>query len=216
MRKLLLASCVGLVCASAHAQGFSVGVQGGTLGAGLLAEATINRHFDARLGVNALSYSYNTNSGGVAYSGHLKLQTFEVLGDWHPWASSSFRLTAGALVNNNKFDLTGQSSGGAYTFNGVTYTAAQAGSVSAQVTFNQAAPYVGIGWGGDNGSAGLHFSSDIGVAYQGSPRARITATGAASNAALASNVAAAQSKLQSDLSSFRYYPVVELGLTYRF
>ena len=200
---------------AASASDVSVGLQVGTLGVGVIAEMYIAKDIDARIGVNGYNYNYNTTSNGVAYSGHLKLQNAEFLADWHPW-SGDFRLTGGLLYNNNKFNLTGNPSSGSYTFNGNTYTAAQVGSVNANIEFNQVAPYVGFGWGDNSQSAGIHFTSDIGVAYQGSPKATITATGAANDAQLASDVQAAQSKLQSDLNNFRWYPVVELGLIYRF
>jgi hypothetical protein len=193
----------------------SVGLQVGTLGAGVVAAVPLTKDVAARIGVNGYNYNYNTTSNGVAYDGHLKLQSAEFFADWHPWGGS-FRLTGGVLYNNNKFDLTGTPSGGSYTFNGTVYTASQVGSVNANVDFNKVAPYIGFGWGDNSQTAGLHFTSDIGVAYQGSPKATITATGAASNAQLASDVQASQAKLQSDLNNFRFYPVIEMGLVYRF
>jgi hypothetical protein len=52
--------------------------------------------------------------------------------------------------------------------------------------------------------------------YQGRPDATITATGALSNPSLANDVQAAQSKLQSDLDKFKWYPVLQIGVVYRF
>lgn len=201
---------------AASAGQIDAGLSAGTLGYGPQAGfVVVPGKFDARLNFGYLNYSYNTTSQGVAYDGHLKLNNVGLLGDWHPFGGW-FRVTAGAFYNDNKFSLTGQSSGGTYTFNGVTYTAAQAGTVTANVSFNSLAPYLGIGWGNDSDSAGLHLTSDVGVMYQGRPNATITATGAASNPALAADVQAAQGKLQSDLNSFQWYPVVQVGLVYRF
>lgn len=205
-------ACMGV----ASAGQIDAGISAGTLGYGPQAGfVVVPGKFDARLNFGYLNYSYNTTSQGVAYDGHLKLNNVGLLGDWHPF-DGGFRVTAGAFYNNNKFDLTGQSSGGTFSFNGVTYTAAQTGSVTANVSFNSVAPYLGIGWGDNSEKAGLHFTSDLGVMYQGRPKATITATGAASNPALASDVRAAQDKLQSDLNSFQWYPVVQVGLVYRF
>ena len=197
--------------------GVDVGLSAGTLGAGpQIGWSIVPDRFDARVNIGYLSRSYDTTSDNVAYSGNLKLQNVGLLGDWHPWAGA-FRLTGGLFYNGNKFDLTAQpAGGGTYTFNGNTYTAAQVGSASASVSFNSIAPYLGLGWGDGGTGAGLHFSSDIGVMYQGTPKASITATNPTGNAQLASDVQAAQAKLQSDLNSFRFYPVVQLGLVYRF
>jgi len=208
----MTAVCIG----SSAAAPLDAGITAGSLGYGpQVGMVIVPNKFDARLNFGYLSYSYNTTSQNVAYSGHLKLNNLGLLGDWHPFAGS-FRLTAGAFYNDNKFDLSGQPSAGSYTFNGNTYTAAQVGSVNANVSFNSIAPYVGFGWGDDSSSAGLHFTSDFGVMYQGRPNATITATGAAANPALARDVHAAQSQLQSDLNSFQWYPVVQVGLVYRF
>lgn len=214
-------AATGIFATSAHAADGSLskvdaGLTVGTLGYGPQVGLTlVPNQFDARLNFGYLNYSYNTTSNGVYYNGHLKLNNLGLLGDWHPWAGS-FRLTGGLFYNNNKFDLTGQATNGTFTFNGVTYTAAQAGSVTAHVSFDSVAPYVGFGWGDNSDSAGLHFTSDFGVMYQGRPKASITATGAANDPQLASDVSAAQSKLQSDLNKFQWYPVVQVGVVYRF
>lgn len=209
-------SSVGMTSAYASSlSDVSVGLQVGTLGGGVVAAIPLTKDVAARIGVNGYNYSYNTTSDSVAYNGSLKLQNAEFLADWHPW-SGSFRLTGGVLYNNNKFNLTGTPAGGNYTFNGNVYTAAQVGAVNANVDFNKVAPYIGFGWGDNSQTEGLHFTSDIGVAYQGSPKATITATGAASSPQLASAVNAAQAKLQSDLNNFKFYPVIEMGLVYRF
>ena len=221
MKKFIALTALSfLTAAAAHAapvaSHMSVSVDAGTLGAGVTAQFDVSPRIDARVGVHGMNYSYNTTSQGVAYNGHLKLQSADIFADWHPFAGA-FHLTGGVVVNDNRFNLSGQSAGGSYTFNGTTYSAAQVGSVDAKVTFNTLAPYVGFGWNtGHAGDAGLHFSSDIGVMYQGTPKAQITASGAAGNSALASDVAASQAQLQSDLNSFRFYPVVQIGLAYRF
>ncbi len=222
MRHALLATALvasGLFVSSANAaalSGTDVGLTVGTLGYGPQVGITlVPNKFDARLNYGYLNYSYNTTSNGVYYNGHLKLNNVGLLGDWHPWGGM-FRLTGGLFYNDNKFDLTGQPSGGTYTFNGVTYTAAQAGNVTAHVTFDSVAPYLGFGWGDNGSSAGLHFTSDIGVMYQGTPKATITAANAPKDPELAANVRAAQSKLQSDLNNFKFYPVLQVGVVYRF
>lgn len=221
MKKILAFAALSVLTVAAHAatpvaSRLSISADAGTLGAGLTAQLDLARNFDARAGLHGMNYSYNTTSQGIAYNGHLKLESADFFADWHPF-SGAFHLTGGIIVNNNRFNLTGSATSGTYTFNGATYTAAQAGSVDAKVTFNRVAPYLGIGWNtGHAGQAGLHFTSDIGVMYQGSPQARITATGSAANPVLASDVAASQAQLQSDLNSFRFYPVVQIGLAYRF
>ncbi len=212
----MAAAAFAALVTPAIAGGVDVGLNVGTLGYGPQVGWTIvPNKFDARLSVGLLNYSYNTNSNGLQYNGHLKLQNAGLLADWHPFGGS-FHLTAGAYYNGNKFDLTGQSSGGSYTINGNTYSAAEVGSVNANVSFNSLAPYLGIGWSNGGSGAGLHFTSDIGVMYQGTPSASVTATNPTHNAQLAADVAASQAQLQSDLNSFQWYPVLQFGVDYRF
>jgi hypothetical protein len=170
--------------------------------------------FNVRLNYAHYDYSQTTTSDGASYTGTLKLQTTGLFGDWHPF-TGTFRLTGGVLYNNNSLTLTGQPSGGNYTFNGVTYTGAQVGSVTASVTFDKYSPYLGIGFGDGSDSRGFHFTSDIGV-MQEKPTATITATGAAASPALAADLAAAQAKMQSDLSVLNLWPVIQVGVNYRF
>ena len=207
-------------CASSAnaASPVDIGVAAGTLGYGpQVGVVLVPGTFDARLNFGYLSDSYNTTSNGVYYDGHLKLQNLALLGDWHPFAGS-FRLTGGLFYNDNKFDLTGTlTAGQTYTVNGASYTAHPGDHAVARVDFNKLAPYLGFGWGDASDSAGLHFTSDIGVMYQGKPSAHIDVTTQPAYQSAANQYAqAAQSSLQSDLNSFRWYPVIQLGLVYRF
>jgi hypothetical protein len=104
--------------------------------------------------------------------------------------------------------------------NGTFYPAAQVGSFDAAVDFNKAAPYFGIGYGRPI-NRGLSLIFDLGVMSQGSPKSKIDVTcGSAASAAqcaqLKSDAQAEQSKLDDSLHSFKYYPVISLGLAYTF
>jgi hypothetical protein len=96
--------------------------------------------------------------------------------------------------------------------NGNTYTAAEVGVLTAQVKFHKTSPYLGLGWGGAP-SAGLHFIGDIGVIAQGKPTVTLTDSNGGISAA---DLQQSQERLQHDLDKFRWYPVVQVGLGYRF
>lgn len=220
MKKTLLASLLCAFatfssCASA-APNTDFAVDAGTLGLGLTATTPVAPGVDFRSGFHVFNHDYNTTSDGVAYNGKLKLASAMVVTDWHPFGGA-FRLTGGLVFNNNKFDLTGQPAGGNFTINGVQYPATAAGSVTAKVTFDPVAPYLGFGWNqGSPDSEGLHFTSDIGVMYQGSPKVSLTASGAASDPALAADLATAQDALRKQLNNYKFYPVIQVGIAYRF
>jgi hypothetical protein len=124
------------------------------------------------------------------------------------------------MFNGNKFALNGKPSGSGYVINGTFYPAAQVGSFDAAVDFNKAAPYFGIGYGRPINS-GLSLIFDLGVMSQGSPRSKIDVTcgagvSGARCAQLQSDAKAEESQLDESLHSFKYYPVISLGLAYTF
>jgi hypothetical protein len=216
-RNILAVTALALCSTSVWADdSFAVGARVGTTGVGLDFIYPASSSLSIRLSGATYNKSYDTTSANVQYNGKLKLNTIGLLADYFP-GEGSFRFTAGLIKNNNKFELTGQAVGGSYTINNTTYTAAQAGSVTGTVDFPSTAPYLGIGWGAkiDNKS-NIHFIADIGIMFQGSPKANVTATGAAANPALASDVNAAQDKLRDDVKNYRYYPVLGVGIAMSF
>lgn len=190
-------------------------VKAGTLGAGVELSKSFGEKFSVGLGFNAYDLKTTDSSSDIDYDFNFDLQTVALLGHYHPF-SGIFRLTAGALYNKNELKLTGKpSAGSTYSINGVSYTAAQVGTLTGTLTFNSTAPYFGLGWGNRPGGK-LGLSADIGVLYQGSPNLALSATGALSDPGLASNLEQERRSAEEDLSDFEWYPVISLGLYYRF
>jgi len=197
----------------------SLGLRGGTLGGGAELSYALSQRAAVRLNADGYNRKQSSTRDSIDYDMKLKLQTASLLGDWFPFANN-FRVSAGAMFNGNKFALNGKPSGPGYTINGTFYPAAQVGSFDAAVDFNKAAPYFGIGYGRPINS-GLSLIFDLGVMSQGSPKSKIDVTcGSAATAAqcaqLKSDAQAEQSKLDDSLHSFKYYPVISLGLAYTF
>lgn len=195
----------------------SVGIRAGTLGGGVELSHALSERAAVRLNVDSYNRTQTSTENNIQYDAKLKLQTASLLGDWFPFAGN-FRVSAGAMFNGNKLTLKGKPTGGTFTINGQPYNAADVGSLDAQVDFNKAAPYFGIGYGRPiNG--GLSMIFDLGVMFQGAPKSKITATCTASTpncATLQSDAAAEQAKLDDSLRNLKYYPVVSLGLAYTF
>ena len=200
--------------ADAHsASPFDFGVAAGTAGLGAqVSWQAIPGALAIRAVANTLSITHSTTSDDVDYKGKLKLNNQWLLLDWAPF-SGRFRFSGGLVFNHNSLRLDGQPSGsnGTYVVNGQSF---QLSSLDAQVSFRKTAPYIGLGWGSTE-AGGLHFIGDIGAIAQGKPTVKLTATGQDA-AAAQSSLQQSQADLQSDLNSFRWYPVVQLGLGYRF
>ena len=197
----------------------SIGLRAGTLGGGVELSTALSQRAAVRLNADGYNRKQTSTRDSIDYDMKLKLQTASLLGDWFPFANN-FRISLGAMFNGNKFTLKGQPTGGSYTINGNTYSASQVGSFDAAVDFNKAAPYFGIGYGRPINS-GLSLIFDLGIMSQGSPKSKINVTcGSAASPAqctsLQNDAAAEQSKLDDSLHSFKYYPVISLGLAYTF
>lgn len=193
------------------------GIEGhvSTLGYGLGVEFQATDSVVTRLGFNKWDRNFTTTSGSLNLDGKLKLSSADLLFDWHLFSGAT-HLTVGMLSNSNKIAVTAvPGAGGTYTINGTTYTSAQIGTLSGEVTFNKTAPYLGFGWSSQPKNKGFMFSSDFGIMFQGSPKAKLSYTGT-QNATISNQVAAEEANLNSKLSSYKRYPVISFAIGYAF
>ena len=220
---IIAASMVAASMASASAfagalpfHGFAAGLGVGTEGVGIQGTtAIIPKTLNLNVGFDYLHLSHSFHTSNVHYNAGVNLQGEPITVSWFPF-QGNLNLTAGVFINQNGFNVTGTPTGGTYTFNGHTYTASQVGSLTGKTHFNGAAPYVGIGWGDPMDGGRLTFTANVGAIYQGAPNVSLTATGAAANPQLASDVQAEQNSVNSKVSGYQWWPVMGVGLMYRF
>ena len=197
-----------------------------TLGVGVEGSVLVAPSVALRVGYNGYSYSHTQTSQDVTYDGKLKLSNVSALADVYPSKNGGFHFTAGLVFNSNTITAQGKPSvsGGTqtYTLNGMTYSAADVGTLNGRATFSKTAPYLGVGFGKPAGGSMLQFLLDIGVVFQGKPhlslarRGGLVVTDPALNNQINAAVNAQRDKTQSDLNKFQYYPVVSVGLAYHF
>lgn len=202
--RLLQGICVAAALAAAgSAQAAGIGVRAGTTGVGADVAWSVAPALSARIGYSALNWNKDVSTDRVTYDGKLKLSNLNTFLDFSPLGP--FRLTGGFIFNNNRYDVRGDLLGG-----GVS------GDVKAG---RSAAPYLGIGYGSVSG-LGVNFYADLGIMFQGSPRARLAANcgglSASGCTALQNEVAAEQQRLEDKLKDFKYYPVANIGITIGF
>ncbi len=196
------------------AGGVGLTVKGGTLGAGLEATIGASDYLGFRLGANMMSAGPSLERDEGTITTDLDWRSYSGLVDIHPFAGG-FRISGGALMNKNKFKLKADLTK-SVTLNDQDYTL---DDLSGQVTFSEMAPYAGIGYGNAVGADGRwHFSCDFGVMFQGEPKVSAQATASDSrlqpyvDEALAREVA----DIQDDANAFKYYPVISVGISFRF
>jgi hypothetical protein len=215
--KLHLALAAGILFGASPLSfaGTGAAIKIGSTGLGAEVTTSLSGKLNLRLGGNFFNYSYSGTDGDIDYDYDLKLKSFSGLIDLHP-SGGSFRLSGGLLANRNALDAAGTSTG-SYSIGNGSYTRAQVGTLSGRIEFKKAAPYAGLGFGNGAKGKGLGFVFDLGVVFQGSPRVSLAANGpAAGSSQFQNDLRLEQSSLQEDLKVFRYYPVLALGLSFKF
>jgi opacity protein-like surface antigen len=221
MNATKIVSILLVACAAASAQARDVAATAdlGTTGLGLHLTTPLAAKLNGRIGVNVANTSYEGSTSDMDYDFKLKLKTIDVLLDYHPF-DSAFRVTGGVVYNGNKIDARAKPSGGTYTINNVAYNAATVGDLSSKIDFRKAAPYLGIGWGNAVKQAGWSFGTDLGIMFQGTPKTQLASNNCTALpilcSRLASDVAAENVKLGEEVKDFKLYPVIRVGLSYRF
>lgn len=208
-----------LLPGAAAAEGVGLTGKVGMLGWGAELTAPISESWNGRIGLNRFSRSASQTESDVDYDVKLKLQTFSALADWHPF-QGGFRMSLGLMYNKNQLDMVGQpTAGSTYELDGVDYTAAEVGTLTGKLSFNKTAPYVGIGWGNAVAKdTSVNFSFDLGAMYQGKPKFGLSASSAlcAAGTACGDSLARERADAESEMSSYKWYPVISFGLSYQF
>ena len=206
---LAIAAALALAAPTAGAD-IGINPRIGTLGYGIELSAGVSDKLSVGLGLNNVSRTRQDNTNGVDYEFEWKLRSAELLANFHPMGGA-FRLRAGVLLNRNEFLLTGKPGpSGTIDINGTPYN----GMLTGKLSFNKSAPYLGLGWGNrPNGSWGVTF--DLGAVYQGKPKLALEATGG-TVVLPPGALEAERQQAEDDLSSFKWWPVIQLGMYFRF
>lgn len=199
-----------------YARDTFIGIKGGLLGAGVELERSFTEKISARVGINYFPYDYSGTEDDIEYEFELDLMTLGLFLDWHPY-EGSFRLTGGVMYNGNSLDSTAKPAA-AFEIGDQIYPAALVGTLDGEIDFNEIAPYVGLGWNtafGKDRNWGFIF--ELGVMFQGTPKADLSATGPiALDPEFQAELAKEEKNLQDDLDGFEFYPNISVGFNYRF
>jgi hypothetical protein len=199
MRTLLLL-LTAFFCTTAHSAG--IGVRAGTTGLGADFGWGIAPTLGGRVGFSGGNFSTDVETSEVNYDAKAKLSSLNAFLDWSPLGP--FRISAGLVGNNNKVDLTGTPRNASFAGTSVTGTVEPEHSV---------APYLGVGYG-NVWTKGVNFYFDLGVVFQGSPKVSLNCAPAGSPQC--SQVGAEEQRVQDELNKYKYYPVLNIGITIGF
>lgn len=224
--RLLPAILLLLLPAPGQAADFALGAKAGTLGFGAELTVGINERLDFRLGIQGFDYSETREASDIEYDAEAKARSANAFLDLHPFGGG-FRLTGGALYNDS--EILGQSlvpSSGTYDIGGIPIPANLIGTLAGRIDFDPIVPYAGLGWGNAlQSQRALSFSLDLGVAFIGAGDVTLTPqipAGSPLNDPIARALLDIQlereaREIEEDLENdYDMYPVVSIGLAYRF
>jgi len=206
------------VSVNCYAQQNSIGLKLSTLGFGLEAERAFTDSISGRIGANYASYTYSGAEADVDYDIDLNLQSVSLLLDWHPF-KNSFRMSGGAVFNGNSLSMDAKPSDDTYKIGDIEYLSNEIENVEGKIDFNSVSPYLGLGWDTSYGKGKrFGFLCELGVMFQGKPSVSLDANAVDPmiQAQLDAELKKEEDDLQDALDNFQYYPVLALGLSYRF
>ncbi len=196
--------------------GVGVSVGAGTLGMGAtLSLPLVPDMFDARLLANGGRLTRHETANGLNYRARAHFRNAALLADIYPF-HGVFHLTAGVYYDDNHVDLTATSVNGYYDVNGYTVPTSAVGPIKGTVTYQRFAPYLGFGFSNDaRMRPGFAYAVDLGVMWD-RPTTTLNAPGAASNPALAVELASVRAQIEQQACRLRAYPTASVSLGYRF
>lgn len=179
------------------------------------------RYLNARFGINYFGYNYSGMTDNIDFRFKLKLNTYDALLDWFPFGGN-FRLTTGLVYNASQIDMAGRPGiASNYVINGHTYNRHDVGRLTGQASFPSFVSYIGFGYGNavDTSQRWVVFS-DTGVLLNSRPAARIRAGHCNAPAALCGKLEedldALNQSLDNGFRLFNFYPIMRIGVSYRF
>ena len=212
-----------------------VGVDIGTPGLGAEVATPLANRFNLRGGASFFSYSRNIEHNGITYVASLDLRSGQASLDWFPFGGG-FHLSPGVMLyNGSRVAATVQvPNGTSFSLNRVAYFSDPSDplSGSATIKFPKAGPQFTVGFGNmipRKKSSHISVPVELGFVYFGTGTTLMNFTGsectspggvncqkASSNPTFQANVTAEEAKIEKYVKYVKFYPILQIGLSYKF
>jgi hypothetical protein len=214
---LILLSAGAASAQSRSTDTLAIGVNAGTTGGGVQIEARFGPIFVLRGGVETLGYDFDASYDDIDYGGRFDFDTVSGFVDLHPLANA-FTISGGAYIGPRSIGLKATPSS-PVTLGGQTFTPGQVGTLTGEIKLKDVAPYLGLGF--DNtftGSGRWGVRATAGVAWSDQPEVSLDSSGGtlSNDPAFRARLAQEAESIQSDAEHYGLFPVVQIGLNYRF
>ena len=211
MKKIYAASLALVtfgLASNVYAHDVAVGAKLSTLGYGVDFTTSLTKKLNLRAGTQWSDFTFVTDIDDEEYDSNLKLFSGLMVADWYPF-EGTFKITGGILIKDNKFYMSSKDRHSRYSNLAMDYGPSidDIIEVETETSYNKVSPYLGIGWGNPvSKDSNWNFVFDVGVVMlMDSPDVTFQAADS-----LASN------NIEDDLGISGYFPVVSLGLNYKF
>ena len=203
-----------------------------SLGFGAQVAKPLPHRSDIRGGFNFYGYNNDLSEDGIHYAADVSLKSVNIQFD--KYLVGGLFASGGALVwNGNNADATTSVPGGqSFSLGSASYISNPASPVHGEsgLTFRTMAPLATLGFGNLTSKGRIAYTVEAGVAFHGTPAATLSLAGsactpvgstlvcqnAATDPTIQSNVAAQQQKINDDISNFKYYPILQFSIGYKF
>lgn len=216
--RLFLSSSVTmmLLAPTSYAEDIAVGTVVGTTGIGVEAQYKLSDSVILRGGPNYLDFSYDSEIDDVDYEFDVEYSNLFVGADWHPGETPWF-ISAGVAVNDNSIAGLARPTANVEIGNR-SYTPGEVGQIDGTIETNTVVPYLGVGWSNSFYSeSAWSFGVNAGVYYTGSPNVELTGNGTlAGDPVFANDIEREEQNVEDDIDWIQLYPVLTVGVNYRF
>lgn len=214
-----------------------IGVKVGVGGIGFDVATPLASRLNLRAGGSFFTYNItNLSESGFNINGSVQLRSVNTSVDWFPFGGS-FRISPGVtLYNGDNFGGTATvPAGSSITLNDQSYTSSATNPLAATFTTpsgrfgNKVAPSITTGFGNlVPRRHGAHWSVpfEIGMQYISAPKILLGLTGTAcstdgcqnvqTDPTTQANIQAQQNTINSDIYDLRFFPILSIGLGYKF
>jgi opacity protein-like surface antigen len=215
MKKIFTILLFTMFCAQGNSQKLGLILKGSSTGIGADLGYRINSKFLVKAGVDQIKYNLNTSleSGETSFdaNGSIGAGTVGLLLDYQIF--KKIYVSGGLVMNNFETNFKGKVKND-ITFGDVIIDKDKIGEINWTIKPKSTiAPYIGLGIGNLlNQNKKLNIGFEIGSIFQGPPNFKIVSNGFFS--ANSSPEFDQAGKLNSNFSSFQFYPVIKLNIAY--
>jgi hypothetical protein len=215
---LVGAFSAGLLSATAQeGADIAISIGGGSTGGVVELEYRATDMLYLRGGYNYLNFGTDAQVDDIDYNGDFEFSGGGIFVDIHPFKKSFF-VSAGAFVGDKAFDFDAAPNQ-SVNIGDFDFTPAEYGQLEGDAKFKDAAPFLGAGIDTTfTGSRHIGFKALAGAAFFGSGEVQMrSVNGSLSDEPLLQqqlDIEAA--KIEDEIDNYDIYPVVQLGLSYRF